>query len=175
KAYEKHAKQAYPYGYNQIQLDKARKVMADAGYGPDKRYTVTWTQFQDAAWLSLAKLLRDQLSSAYIDMKIQQAPFSTLLEREHSGKVEVYTLDWIADWPAPDNLLQLLNPPQTDTSKPASLTGTNWSSKTGDAAKQAKQAYQRVLDNQAPTKKAKQTRNQAYIEIEEANWEDVSI
>jgi len=175
KAYEKHAKQAYPYGYNQIQLDKARKVMKDAGYGPDKRYTVTWTQFQDAAWLSLAKLLRDQLSSAYIDMKIQQAPFSTLLEREHSGKVEVYTLDWIADWPAPDNFLQLLNPPQTDTSKPASLTGTNWSSKTGDAAKQAKQAYQRVLDNQAPTKKAKQTRNQAYIEIEEANWEDVSI
>ena len=175
KAYEKHAKQNYPYGYAKTQLDKARNVMKKAGYGPDNQYTITWTQYQDDTWLELSKLLRDQLSSAYIKMEIQQAPFSTLLERVHNGKVEIYTLNWIADWPAPDNFLQLLNPPQTDTSKPESLTGANWTSKNGDAAEQAKQAYQRVLNNQDPTKKAERARNKAYTEIEEANWEDVSL
>ncbi|GAA0473564.1 ABC transporter substrate-binding protein [Halococcus dombrowskii] len=175
KAYKKHAKQNYPYGYNKTQLQKAKKVMKDAGYGPNNRFTVQWTQYQDDSWLSLAKLFRDQLSSAFIDMQIQQTPFATLTERGRSGKLEVYTLGWIADWPAPDNFLQLLNPPQTDTSSDAPLSYINWTPENGDAAKQASKAYKTVSNNQAPTKQAQQARNKAYVNIEEANWEDVGF
>lgn len=175
KAYKKHAKQNYPYGYNKLQISKARKVMKDAGYGPNNKFTVNWTQYQDPTWLKLGKLFRDQLSSAYINMKINQADFSTLLERGRSGKLGVYTLGWVADWPAPDNFLQLLNPPQTDTSKPAPLSYINWEPKYGDAAKKAEKAYDKILKNTGPTDKAQKIRNKAYVTMEEANWEDVGF
>lgn len=175
KAYEKHAKQNYPYGYNKSQLQKAQQVMKDAGYGPNNRFTLQWTQYQSDTWLSLGKLFRDQLSSAYIDMQIQQTPFATLTERGRSGKLEVYTLGWIADWPAPDNFLQLLNPPQTDTSSDAPISYLNWKPDNGDAAQKATKAYETISNNQAPTKQAQKARNEAYVKMEEANWEDVGF
>jgi ABC-type oligopeptide transport system substrate-binding subunit len=172
--YEQHAQQNYPYGYNQVQLDQARQVMEQAGYGPNNPYTVQWTQYQASSWLQLGKLFRDQLSSAHIQMEIQQAPFSTLIERGRNGQLEVYTLGWIADWPAPDNFLQLLNPPQTDTSSQAPLSYVNWDDN-GDSAQQAAQAYQKISNNQAPTQQAQRARNQAYVTMEEANWSDVAM
>jgi ABC-type oligopeptide transport system substrate-binding subunit len=172
--YDQHAQQNYPYGYNQTQLDQARQVMEDAGYGPNNQFTVQWTQYQSDTWLEMGKLFRDQLSSAHIQMQIQQAPFATLTERGRNGQVEVYTLGWIADWPAPDNFLQLLNPPNTDTSASAPLSYLNWQAN-GSSAQQATQAYQKVSNNQAPTRQAQQARNQAYVTIEEANWSDVGM
>jgi ABC-type transport system substrate-binding protein len=174
ESYTQHAEQNYPYGFNQTQIDQARQVMEDAGYGPDNQYTVQWTQYQSDTWLSMAKLFRDQLSSAHIQMEIQQAPFATLLERGRNGQLGAYTLGWIADWPAPDNFLQLLNPPNTDTSSDAPLSYLNWQ-ENGDSAQQATQAYEKVSNNQAPTDQAQQARNEAYIQIEEANWSDMAM
>ena len=174
-AYTQHAEQNWPYGYNQTQVEQARQVMEEAGYGPDNQFTVQWTQYQSPTWLEMAKLFRDQLSAAHIEMEIQQADFSTLLTRGRSGNLDVYTLGWIADWPAPDNFLQLLNPPQTLTSEPAPTSYINWTQENGSAAQQAEQAYAKVEDNQAPTDQAQQARNEAYIAIEEANWEDVGF
>jgi ABC-type oligopeptide transport system substrate-binding subunit len=172
--YEQHAQQNYPYGYNQTQLDQARQVMEDAGYGPNNQFTVQWTQYQSDTWLEMGKLFRDQLSSAHIQMEIQQAPFATLTERGRNGQLEVYTLGWIADWPAPDNFLALLNPPNTDTSSDAPLSYLNWQ-ENGSSAQQATQAYERISNNQAPTDQAQQARNQAYVQIEEANWSDMAM
>ena len=174
-AYEQHAQQNYPYGYNESLLDQARQTMEQAGYGEGNRFQLDWLQYESDTWQQMGQIFRDQLQSAYIDMNIQQAPFSTLLERTANGNMQAYTLGWIADWPAPDNFLQLLNPPQTDTSQPAPINYTNWSPQTGSAAQQAAQAYQRVASNLAPTDQAEQARNQAYITMEEANWEDVSV
>jgi peptide/nickel transport system substrate-binding protein len=149
--------------------------MEDAGYGENNRAQVQWTQYESDSWREMAQILRDQLASAYIDMQIEQAPFSTLIERGRSGNLEAYTLGWIADWPAPDNFLQLLNPPQTDTSQDAPISYINWSSETGSAAQQAASAFQNVNDNKQPTDQAQQAREQAYVRIEEANWEDVGF
>lgn len=175
KAYTQHAKQNYPYGYNESQLDKARQVMEDAGYGSNNKYEIQWTQYDSTTWEDMAKILRDQLASAHINMKIEKAPFSTLLQRGRTGKLEVYTLGWIADWPAPDNFLQLLNPPQTDTSQDAPISYLNWTSENGDAAEKATQAYETVKNNLAPTDSAANARADAYVKIEEANWEDVGF
>ena len=175
--YSNHAENGYPYGYNEALQEKAVEVMEEAGYGPDNRFEIQWTQYQSDSWLQMAKILRDRLSSAYIDMKIEQAPFGPLLSRGRNGKLEAYTLGWIADWPAPDNFLQLLNPPQTDTSSSAPVSYINWNSEEAeaDAAQQATDAYQKVRENQAPTEAAQEKRNEAYVAIEEANWEDVGF
>ncbi|EJN59883.1 ABC transporter substrate-binding protein [Halogranum rubrum] len=173
--YTSHAEGSYPYGYNESQLDQARQVMEEAGYGPDNMYEVQWTQYQSTTWEDMAKILRDQLQSAHIDMSIEKAPFSTLLKRGRNGNMEVYTLGWIADWPAADNFLQLLNPPQTDTSQPAPTSYINWSSETGSEAQAAADAWTTVSENLAPTDSAASARAEAYVQIEEANWEDVGF
>jgi peptide/nickel transport system substrate-binding protein len=175
KAYQQHAKESYPYGYDERRLEDARAVMEDAGYGPNNKYEIEWTQYESDTWKSMAKTLQQQLRPAHIKMNISSAPFSTLTERGRSGDLEVYTLGWIADWPAPDNFLQLLNPPQTDTSESDPISYLNWSEENGDAAGRAKKAWQTVLDNPAPTDEDTAARDEAYVQIEEANWEDVGF
>ncbi|UVE51235.1 ABC transporter substrate-binding protein [Haloferax larsenii] len=165
----------YPYGVAETNIQKAKEVMEEAGYGPDNKFEVQWTQYNSDTWEEMAKILRDQLASAHVNMKIQKADFSTLLERGRNGQLEAYTLGWIADWPAPDNFLQLLNPPQTDTSKQGPISYVNWTADNGDAYQKATDAYKEVVNNPAPTDDAQQIRNDAYVAIEEANWEDVAM
>ena len=174
-AYEQHAQENYPYGYNESLLDEARATMEEAGYGQNNRFQLEWLQYESDAWQQMAQIFRDQLQNVYIDINIQQTLLSTLLEHTANGNTQAYTLGWIADWPAPDNFLQLLNPPQTDTSRSAPINYTNWSQETGSAAQQAENAFARVQENLAPTDQAERARNDAYVMIEEANWEDVSV
>ncbi|ODR81913.1 peptide ABC transporter substrate-binding protein [Haladaptatus sp. W1] len=174
KQYKKHAKSKYPYGYNESQLEKAKQVMKDAGYSNSNRFKFTFTVYQSSdTWPELGKQLQDQLRSAFIDMEIQKTPFSTLLSRGRKGNLEAYSLGWIMDWPKPDNFLQLLYPPLSDTSKDSPVSYTNWSGT--PAAKKATDAWKTVQDNPGPTDKEQQARNKAYVKIEEANWEDVAF
>jgi peptide/nickel transport system substrate-binding protein len=165
----------YPYGVGERQISEAKRVMEEAGYGPDNTFEVNWTQYDSDTWEEMASLLRDQLEPAHIEMNIQRADFGTLLERGRNGQLQVYTLGWIADWPAADNFLQLLNPPQTDTSLQGPISYINWRPENGDAAEQATQAYETVKANPAPTDEAQQARDDAYLQIEQANWEDVGF
>jgi ABC-type transport system substrate-binding protein len=179
-AAEQHAKKKYPYGFGKDQpvgVQKAKKVMEKAGYGPNNKFTVNWTQYSSKSWLEMAKIFRQRLASAHIKMKIKQTDFSTLVTQGRKGKLDVYTLGWISDWPAPDNFLQLLYPPRTQTEAPDNLSYINWTPgmEGVSAAKDAIEAYETVKNNQAPTKKAQKKRNQAYIKMEEANWEDVGF
>ncbi|WP_115865583.1 ABC transporter substrate-binding protein [Halorussus litoreus] len=173
-AYREHAENKYPYGYDEEQLDQARQVMEDAGYGDDNRASFTFTVYESSdTWPQLGQLLRDKLTSVYIDMEIETAPFSTLTERGRSGNLEAYSLGWAMDWPAPDNFLQLLNPPLTDTSKDAPISYFNWSGT--DAAEQATQAWETIQNNPAPTEEDQSARGEAYVQMEEANWEDMCL
>ncbi|ELZ95221.1 putative dipeptides/oligopeptides ABC transporter periplasmic substrate-binding protein [Haloferax mucosum ATCC BAA-1512] len=165
----------YPYSVAETDIQQAKQVMEDAGYGPDNKFEVQWTQYNSNTWEEMAKILRDQLASAHINMKIQKADFSTLLERGRNGQLEAYTLGWIADWPAADNFLQLLNPPQTDTSKQGPISYVNWTSENGDSTQKATDAYQKVVNNPAPTDEAQQVRDEGYLNIEKSNWDDVAM
>ncbi|WP_458207620.1 ABC transporter substrate-binding protein [Haladaptatus sp. NG-SE-30] len=173
QSYTQHAQNNYPYGYNETQLQQARQVMEDAGYGSNNRYQFTLTTYESTTWQAIAKILRDQLQAAHIDLQLQEAPFSTLLSRGRQGNLQAYTLGWIMDWPAPDNFLQLLNPPLTDTSRSDPISYTNWSDT--EAANQATQAWEKIQNNPAPTDQAQSARNEAYVTMEEANWEDVTF
>jgi len=173
EGYEDHAEN-YPYGSTETRLDKAREVMEEAGYGEDNRAEVTITAYESSpVFQETARLLRDKLTSAYVDVTVDVAPFAALREQGLNGQLEVYTLGWIMDWPAPDNFLQLLNPPQTDTSGDSPVSYINWQDT--DASERATEAWETISNNTEPTDEAQQTRNEAYIEMEEANWEDVAM
>ena len=173
-AYRDHAENNYPYGYNESQLDMARQVMEDAGYSEDDRYEFTFTTYESPSWQQMGGILRDQLASCHIDMKLEEAPFATLLQRGREGNLAAYSLGWIMDWPTPDNFLGLLYPPNTDTSKGDTSAYTNWVGT--DAAEQATTAWEDgVLANPQPTDDAQAAREEAYVTIEEANWEDVAF
>lgn len=174
-AYNKHAKSNYPYGYNESKIPDAKSAMEEAGYGKNNKYEMTFTHYVSDTWNQMAQILRDRLSAAHIDMTIEQAEFSTLLERGRNGNLEAYTLGWIADWPAPDNFLQLIYPPRTDTSEPGPLTYTNWDDQDTQASQNAADAFKTVLENRQPTDDAEQKRNDAYVKMEEANWEDAIL
>ena len=175
-AYDQHVEEAYPYSPGEVDVQGAKQVMEEAGYGEDNRFSFTFTHYQSQTWSEIAQIIQQSLGPAYIDMQIEQAQFGTLLNRGREGNLEAYTLGWIADWPAPDNFLQLIYPPNTQTGQTGVLGYVNWGQgdqEMTEAAQQAKDAFERVQDNLAPTDEAQEVRNEAYIEIEEANWEDV--
>jgi peptide/nickel transport system substrate-binding protein len=173
--YRNHAENEYPYGYNESRLDEARSMMEDAGYGPNNRYEVTFTTYQSPTWQRIGQILRDQLTSAHIDMTLEEAPFSTLLERGRNGNLEMFSLGWIMDWPAPDNFLQNLVPDLTVTSQEGGAKGAYVDWQDTDAAERANEAWDTITDNPEPTDEAEATRNEAYVTMEEANWDDVVL
>ncbi|WP_435077276.1 ABC transporter substrate-binding protein [Halococcus sp. AFM35] len=172
-AYEKHAKRNYPYGYNKTRLGKAKQVMEDAGYGPNNQFTLGMTIYQSETWLETARLLRDKLASAHINMEIQQTQFASLLEQVQKGSVDAFTLGWIVPWAAPDAFVKHLNPATSDTSARSPESYTNRPTDT-QAAQRAISAWKKIQNNTAPTKRAKQARNEAYVTMEEANWETMA-
>ena len=119
----------------------------------------------------MGSLLRDQLASVHVEMEVEQARFSTLLTRVKEGALDAWMVSWWMDWPTPDNFLQLLHLPKTDTFRSDAITGTNW--RDTDAAESVNEAWEQVLANSEPTDEAQGARNEAYLEIEDANWKDV--
>jgi peptide/nickel transport system substrate-binding protein len=173
-AYDQHVEEAYPYSAGEVDVEGAQQVMEEAGYGEDNRFSFTFTHYESQTWSEIAQIIQQSLSPAYIDMEIEQAQFGTLLNRGREGNLEAYTLGWIADWPAPDNFLQLIYPPNTYTGQTGVLGYVNWGrDEATEASQRAAEAFERVQNNLAPTDEAQQVRDEAYLEIEEANWEDV--
>ena len=173
--YDSHVSDAYPYGKNS-DMENAKKVMEDAGYSSNNRFKLQLTHYESQTWSEIAQIMQRKLSGAHIDVQIEQAKFATLLERGQQGNLEAYTLGWIADWPAADNFLQLIYPPNTVTGETGVLTYTNWGvGGETEASKKATQAWKTIQNNPGPSDKALQARNEAYIKMEEANWEDVVV
>ncbi|WP_435361382.1 ABC transporter substrate-binding protein [Haloarchaeobius sp. DFWS5] len=174
--YEQHAKENYPYGYNETRLDDARQVMEDAGYGPNNKYEVTFTTYKSPTWQGLGKILRDKLTNAHINMQLEEAPFNTLLNRGRNGNLAAYSLGWVMDWPAPDNFWGQMTPTSlTDTNGGANGFYVDWDDVENGSQQKANSAWETIQNNQAPTDAGMKKRNEAYLELEKANWEDMLI
>lgn len=166
-------KQEYPYGAGETKIDKARQVMEEAGYSGDNMYEMTYTTADAESYKEEGRIIRDRLKSAHIDMTIETDSLSTRFEKIAKGNIDAFVLSWWADYPAPDNFLQMLYPPNTNINNPDNKNGFNWVE--GDAVDQAKQAWKKVQNNSAATKADKQERNEAYLQIEKARWEDLPV
>lgn len=175
-AADSHVEENYPYSPGENDAEGAKQVMEEAGYGENNRFQLDFTHYESKEFGDLAKNLQQRAEQAYIDLSAQAADFQTLQQRGENGTNELYSLGWIADWPRPDNFLKLLYPPNTHTGDPASYTYLNWGRESEtEASSTAADAFETVQNNLGPTDEAQSTREDAYIQMEEANWEDAVI
>jgi len=102
------AKKVKGYDYNP---EKARKLLAEAGYAngkgfPDLIHNINSgggrnEQIAEAT----QKMLKENLN---IDVEIVKMPFAQHLENLETGKADFWRSGWVADYPDPENFLNLL-------------------------------------------------------------------
>lgn len=174
--YQDFVDQNYPYGRTG-QIDQARQVMEEAGYSESNKYQMTINSYV-GVFADMAEELATRLRSAHMEVEVVPTQFADIIQTGMNGNLECWTLGWIADWPAPDNFLQLIYPPNTDVSElgPSSLTYGSWGeSANQNYVQQASEAYETIQNNGQPTDEAQQARNQAVLDMEMANWNDVYL
>jgi len=167
EAYDQHAEQNFPYGYKEAQVDQARQVMEEAGYSDSNRASITLTLFNDRnpdAYSRIAELIRGKAQTIYIDLEIERAPFNTIIEEAINGNLDVYTLGNGLEYPSPQDMLKF--------GRPYDGNLVRWREDPSDASERAAAAWEQVQNNLQPTEEAQQARSEAYIQMEEAIWED---
>lgn len=88
---------------------KAREHMAIAGYKEGKGFPEITLQINQGNNLQVAEIAQKMLSENLgISVKIKQMQFAQHLEALETGKSLFWTSAWIADYPDPENFLNLL-------------------------------------------------------------------
>lgn len=93
--------------------DLARRLLAESKYGADPknlpRITLTVSGTLGTAvgpdLQAVIAMWRDNLG---IDVDVQQVEFATFLRDLRGGRLQMYALGWIADYPDPQNFIDLL-------------------------------------------------------------------
>jgi len=172
--YEEHASN-YPHGYQETQIEEARAIMEEAGYTSDDPYQFSFTITDSSTSNQLATEMRDRLSAVNIEMEIKTAPFATMIDRRKQGKLDAFLSGWGMGRDDPASVLALLYPPNTDLENSGSVIEVNWVERGNDtgARTQAADAWEVINNNPRDTEEDTQARADAYIQMEEAMWEDV--
>lgn len=184
EAYEAHARSGqnsqttygengYPYGVNETRMDEARTTMEEAGYGGDSPYELTFTIYTDRkpdAYGRIAQVLQGQLGSAHIDLSIEREPFSAIIDGAINNRLEFFSLGNGLAYPSPADTLRLAYPTESNFTRWGDIDGKGPQT---EAATRAAEAWETVQNNLGRSESAQQTRNEAYLAIEEYNWEDV--
>lgn len=95
------------YNYNP---DKARKLMAEAGYKDGKGFPKIDLQINSGGGRNeqiaeaIQKMIKENLN---IDISIVKMPFAQHLEAVETSKTEFWRSGWIADYPDPENFLAM--------------------------------------------------------------------
>ena len=170
---------SYPYAPNETAVDKARQVMEEAGYGPNNKFDLSWLQYTSDTWKEMANTIRARLNSAHINMNISEADFGSLLNKTKKGEMDAYTLGWIADYPAPQNFMQLVDPPNTNYNKSGSngarLFWTEDSNTDPEVRQFMVDQFNRIQNNPGKSDEAKQIRGDAAKKMEEGMWESAAL
>jgi len=168
-----HSKCEYPYGYNESRLAEARERVADAGYDGNNPYILRFTTHTSQDRERLSDYLSELLPQINVEVKSELIGTHEMLNKASAGEVEMYFHGWVADWPAADNFLQLLDPDHSNTDLDDPVSYTDW--RDTSAANRAERAWDQIQRSSAPTDRDEKDRHRAYLEMEEANWEDVAI
>ena len=93
--------------------DKARQLLSESKYGGDLEtfppivLTVTGG-FGASVGLDLEVILESWRQVLGIEIEIQQTEFATYLQDLHKNRFQMFEIGWIADYPDPENFLDLL-------------------------------------------------------------------
>jgi peptide/nickel transport system substrate-binding protein len=165
------ASDGYPYGYGETRLDDAKRVMEEAGYGEDNRFSVTATTIAgSSAYASVFTRLQSKLRAAYVDMEIVEAEFGTIISKAISGEMDVFALGDGMEYPGPQNFLRFLwggNPQNQFTRWGAEGEGKFFDP---DLRQQTIDAWQNKYAADGATQASK---NEAFQTVEEGNWGSV--
>lgn len=94
------------YAYDK---DKAKQMLTEAGYPDGKGLGEITLQINDGGGRNsqVAEAIQSMLKEVGITMKLNQIPFAQHLDNIDAGRADFYRLGWIADYPDPENFLNL--------------------------------------------------------------------
>ncbi len=103
--------------YKQFDLERAREVLAEAGYPggvaeDGTQVEITYDIGADSPGArQLAKAFADDMAKIGIKVEIVTNTWAEFLRKTHEGRLQVFSVGWILDYPDPENFLQLLYGP----------------------------------------------------------------
>ena len=103
--------------YKQFDVEKARRKLAEAGYpggiGSDgKRLQISYDiDSADPAGRQFALAFARDMEKIGIKVNIVTNTWAEFLRKTHEGRLQVFSVGWILDYPDPENFLQLLYGP----------------------------------------------------------------
>lgn len=116
--------------YKQFDLQQAREKLAEAGYpegiGPDgKRLWITYDiGSPEPAARQFALKFASDMERIGIKVNVVTNTWAEFLNKTHEGRLQVFSVGWILDYPDPENFLQLLYGPNKAPGPNASLYDT---------------------------------------------------
>jgi len=116
--------------YRTGDLDKARKLLADAGYPGGKGFPVLpYDTVSSATSRQMADYVVKQLDQIGIKVSINSSTWPQLLERVQNRQTQLWGIAWGADYPDAENFLQLFYGPN---SQPGGMNGSYYQNKEFD-------------------------------------------
>jgi oligopeptide transport system substrate-binding protein len=108
-----------PYRVYDPKLTKAKELLAEAGYpgGIDpktgERLTIFYDNYTDRGPSDRARenFLSKQIEAIGLRVVSRDTDYATFTEKTNHKKVQFFNLDWIADYPDPENFCMLLYGP----------------------------------------------------------------
>ncbi len=99
--------------------DKAKQLLAESKYGGDLENFPSVTisvagNFGASVGLDLQAMLKTWQDVLGIDAQIQQTEWATFLQDVHRKRFQMFTLAWSADYPDPQNFLDIMFHSQSD-------------------------------------------------------------
>lgn len=87
--------------------EKAKQLLADAGYPDGKNFPTLSFQFKkdNSRYLVMSEVQTQLKSVLNIDVDIEQVEFNKLLENEAYGTADIFHNVWVGDFPSPESFL----------------------------------------------------------------------
>lgn len=102
------------YDYKKIKgydfnIEKAKQLMKEAGYPDGKGFPDAVLQINSGGDrnIQIAESIQNMLKEIGINMKLNIIQFAQHLDNIDAGRADFYRLGWIADYPDPENFLNL--------------------------------------------------------------------
>ena len=100
------AKEIKGYRYD---LSKAKELMKEAGYPNGEGFPEVTLQINEGGGdnIQIAEAIQSMLKEIGVTVKLQILTFAQHLDNVDAGRADFYRLGWIADYPDPENFLNL--------------------------------------------------------------------